>query len=206
MSDKEKEKEFDLLRSFHEQFAENQNHHQTVFIQFISAVLAVLVGYGFVYTNTSISADPFIVIRCKEAIISYSLIDLVGAYLIAQTILGLLVTLTANIGYGFRRDQFVNFRIRQKHIAEETYTAVFPANFDPGNKGWEQYLPEFNRMFIYALTIIQVLLIVSICLPAYQQFQTWKWWRWPFYFSLASPLAWSFYVYFMYYGRYKKLG
>src|SRR4051812_39468995 len=97
----------ELLKSFHEQFAGNQNHHQTLFIQFISAVFVVIIGYVFVYTNTSIDASFFSSTRDKvtgEHITSYAIIHLIGSYFLAQIILTLLCSLTMNIGYGFRRD------------------------------------------------------------------------------------------------------
>lgn len=43
----------EVKKAFVIQFAENQNHHQRLFIQFLSAVLIALVAYAYVYSNTS---------------------------------------------------------------------------------------------------------------------------------------------------------
>ena len=51
-SDKMETKE-KILENLHSQFAENQNHHQGLFIQFLIALLALFAGFGYVYTHTN---------------------------------------------------------------------------------------------------------------------------------------------------------
>lgn len=43
----------EVVKSFLTQFSNNQNHQQTLFIQFLSSVVIVLIGYAFVFSNTS---------------------------------------------------------------------------------------------------------------------------------------------------------
>jgi hypothetical protein len=206
MAEKEnKEEKFELLSSFHQQFAENQNHLQTVFIQFISAVLVVLVGYGFVYTNMTAQAKFADLVKEGSVLKSYDILDLFGSYLIAQTILGLLVTLTANIGYSFRRDQFVNFNIRHHYLDKKEYEAIFGIrSYDPRGKWLGNYLPEFNRMFIFAIYIIQLILFWSILtwLYSYGNFSFFGA-HWCITFFIFFPQVWSVYVYLLYYHKYK---
>ena len=40
-----------LALSFHEQFAQNQNHHQRMFVQVLAVLITVLVGFGYAYTG-----------------------------------------------------------------------------------------------------------------------------------------------------------
>jgi len=42
-----------ILENLHSQFAENQNHHQGLFIQFLIALLALFAGFGYVYTHVN---------------------------------------------------------------------------------------------------------------------------------------------------------
>lgn len=42
-----------ILDTLHSQFAENQNHHQGIFIQFLIALFAIFGIFGYVYTHTS---------------------------------------------------------------------------------------------------------------------------------------------------------
>jgi hypothetical protein len=46
-SDKKEEYKQELVKSFHQQFAENQNNHQSTFIQLLSIIITVIVGFGF---------------------------------------------------------------------------------------------------------------------------------------------------------------
>ncbi len=213
----EPETKDELLKSFHQQFAENQNHHQVVFIQFISAVFVVIIGYVFVYTNTSSDAMFFNVTRDNvtgEHIISYSISDLIGSYFLAQIILTLLCSLTMNIGYGYRRDQNVNYNIRKYYIEETIYTNIFGTkSFNPTKKRLLDFLPEFNSIFVNAILIIQVFFIISI-IYALCEFDNFK-----FYLTdnwhcledsilimlLVSPLLISLNLYGVFYRKYKKI-
>jgi hypothetical protein len=159
----ENSKATELLNSFHEQFAENQNHHQTVFIQFISAVIVVIVGYAIVYTNTEQNADFYFAKKAGHDIESYAIIHLIGSFLTAANILGLVSVLTINIGYGFRRDQKVNYNIRMQYLGEAKYMEIFgDKSFNPTGKSFWKYLPEFNMIFTASIVIIQLYLIFSV--------------------------------------------
>jgi len=153
----------ELLISFHRQFAENQNHHQRLFIQFVAAVFIVLVGYAIVYTNTGNDANLYTAKRSANGqIVEYSVAHVVEAYFAAQIILCLMIGLVANTGYNFRRDQMVNFRIRRHYLGQPLYASVFPDAFNPQGKSILGYLPGFNFVFAVALGAIQVLLFTSM--------------------------------------------
>lgn len=44
----------DIVKSFHEQFAQNQNHHQALFVQALAVLVTVLVGFGYVYIRAKV--------------------------------------------------------------------------------------------------------------------------------------------------------
>ena len=203
----------ELLKSFHEQFAQNQNHHQSVFIQFISVVFIVLVGYAIVYTNTSSSANLFNTLKdIEQRLISYAVFHLFGSYAVAQIILTLLCTLTMNIGYGFRRDQKVNFTIRKYFISEKEYQSLFGTkSFNPINKKIYDFLPEFNSIFVNTIIVIQAFLFMSM-IYAWTQFENFKldFSEHPVTNSLTLvvlllPLLLSFHLYRVYFNKYQEV-
>ncbi|MFN8289483.1 MAG: hypothetical protein U0U70_04455 [Chitinophagaceae bacterium] len=60
ISDADKENDIQIQKSFLNQFAENQNHNQRLFIQFLSSVLIVITAYAYVYTNTTSSDGTYV--------------------------------------------------------------------------------------------------------------------------------------------------
>lgn len=209
----------ELLKSFHQQFAENQNHHQTLFIQFISAVFIVIVGYAIVYTNTSSDAGIFNVTRDKDQhILSYAIIHLIGSFFMAELTLTLLCILLLNIGYSYRRDQNVIDKIRKYYMKEEELTNIFNISTEEQdkekpyvakNKSWLTYLPDFNLIFVIFIIVLQLLLIISV-LYAFNNFNN------PEFkhcccllcilclLMLLLPLGISILAYCKYYKKYKK--
>ena len=163
---KKSEIQVDVLKTFHNQFALNQNHHQALFIQFISAVFIVVIGYGIIYSNTVSTANLFDAIRNDQGeIISYSAIHLLGTYFVSQIVLILLGSLILNIGYSFRRDQKVNYEIRKRFLNKKLYQEVFgERSFNPSNKGliFNSFLPGFNLIFVSFIYFLQLVLLTSI--------------------------------------------
>jgi len=164
-----------LITSFNDQFATNQNHAQVIFIQFMSAILAVLIGYGYVYANTLSTAFLFDAYKKEDKLVSFSVIHLFGTFFIAELILTMLATVILNTGYGFRRDQLVIYNIRQRFM-QHRYGNIFgKASFNPRNKTLMDFLPEFSRSFFFGILTLQILLLVSfhyaiaqfICYPPF---------------------------------------
>lgn len=157
---------YGLLKSFHEQFAQNQNHHQKLFIQFISAVFIVIAGYVIVYTNTNLNADIFKIQKDPEnRIISYAVIHLLGSYYLSQSIFILLISIILNMGYNFRRDQKVNYNIRIEILEDELYKKIYGEKaFNPSKLNFKDYLPGFNILFYSFIIILQLLFFLSLFL------------------------------------------
>jgi len=205
MAEKIKE---ELLSSFHQQFSENQNHLQTIFIQFLSAVLVILTGYGYVYSNTSSGADFYNLSSFPglHDVKSFALLHLIGSFLVAQIILGLLITLILNIGYGFRRDQMVVYNIRQKYLGPEFQLEIFGTkSFDPRNQPINVFLPEFNRNFVYAMAIIQALLLGSLFWFLHKASHYSLLGDWGLTVLIFLPFIWTFIVHNIYWQKYKSV-
>jgi len=197
-----------LLVSFNEQFATNQNHGQDIFIQFLSAILVVLIGYGYIYANTAQSADIWTVAhddpKSLKDITSYALIDLFGAFIVSELILTLLATVVLNIGYSFRRDQLVIYKLRKKALGKRYQDTFGSASFDPRGQNLWDFLPEFNRMFFFGICVLQIFLLTSFFVALGRAY------CWPgtafasicLYITSIFPVGWTFWLYNNYYKKY----
>jgi hypothetical protein len=206
MTDKKIEEE--LLSSFHQQFSENQNHLQTIFIQFLSAVLVILGGYGYVYSNTSANADFYSLTYFPKLheVQSYALSHLIGSFLVAQIILGLLITLILNIGYSFRRDQMAVRNIRIKYLGQDFIKEIFGTkSFNPHDQTIYVFLPEFNRNFVYAIAVIQALLLGSLISFLYNALHFSVGEHWFLSVFIVLPFIWTFVVHNIYWQKYKRV-
>ena len=195
-----------LVTSFYDQFALNQNHGQVIFIQFLSAILAVLIGYGYVYVNTT-SLAPVYEIKRKQATLlldSYAIIHLTGTYFVVSLILTLLATVVCNIGYGFRRDQNVIVNIRKAYL-QDNYLPLFgQASFTASEKNVVDFLPEFNRMFVFGIFTLQLLIYASF-LYAALHFKNAPYFGWCpalVHFLYVFPVLWTVFIYLNYYKKY----
>ncbi len=186
-----------LITSFNDQFATNQNHAQVIFIQFMSAILAVLIGYGYVYANTLSSAYLFNAQKNDDKLISFSIAHLFGAFFIAELILTMLATVILNTGYGFRRDQLVIYNIRQKYM-QYRYGSIFgKASFNPRNKTLIDFLPEFSRSFFLGILTLQILLLISFHYAIYNLvcYPSFGYWNIGTNLVFLSPLIWTLFVF-----------
>lgn len=175
----------EVKKAFLNQFAENQNHHQRLFVQFLSVVLIALIAYAYVYTNTSNYVNPsintnniteisqpydtsiilnsfeaktFDVVKDKSGhILSYAKIHLVSIYLFAQMVLVVLGLTLLHMGYSFRRDQQVIHNIRVKSLTSEEYKKIFETSFTGLGKRFTNYLPNFYGILFFAIFAIQVI-------------------------------------------------
>ena len=157
----------DILTSFNEQFAQNQNNHQNLFIQVVSILLTVVLGFGFALSVFGGSATDK---GYKIELLEFSV-----AFCAAESILLLGISLVSNMALGFRRDQLVNAVIREKaRVTEDTATEgrwrIFPASYNPA-KGYTQrrnnkerflcltWMPNFHVAFTSSLFGFQILII-----------------------------------------------
>jgi len=152
-----------LLETLHSQFADNQNHHQSLFIQFLIALLALFAGFGYVYThtNTIISYNQSFVQKIND-VVYFSNQTLLATSIIVLAVLLLLNLILINQGYGFRRDQHLNMKIRKVYLADD-YEKVFDKLYNPDNKGFWDYLPNFYIIFFWFILGFQICVFIAIC-------------------------------------------
>ena len=79
----------EILKSFHSQFAENQNHQQKLFIHFFSTILIVAIPFGIVFINISDEANLWNVTRDinNGNITSYAVSHLIASWMLIQVAL-----------------------------------------------------------------------------------------------------------------------
>jgi len=157
-------KENKILGTLHSQFADNQNHHQSIFIQFLIALFALFAGYGYVYTHSTPDIDYYQTsLTVIDEVKYFSLITLIITSTIVIGVLTLLNIIILNLGYGFRRDQHLNKIIRKKYLGEKEYEAVFGPLYDSDNKSSCNYLPNFYSIFFWFILILQIFILISTC-------------------------------------------
>lgn len=180
----------EVKKAFINQFAENQNHQQRLFVHFLSVVLVSLVAYAFVYSNTSnyykktgtdkfetemfqgqdtsvflqpFEAKTFDTVKDKNGnILSYGKIHLVSIYLFAQMVLLVLGLTLLHMGYSFRRDQQVVHTIRIKSLGEDEFKKIFSTGFTGLGKRFTNYLPNFYSILFFAILALQLIIYWSI--------------------------------------------
>lgn len=160
----------EILRSFHNQFAENQNHQQKLFIQFFSAILIVVIPFGFVFLNTSNNADNTDNAEFSN-IQENSLSHLIATWLLVQIVSTTLSSFALKIGYSFRRDQKVVENIRRHYLDKNIYGEIFgEKSFSSINKKmWRgnSYLPLFCALFWQFAVAMQWLISVAMIYKIY---------------------------------------
>jgi hypothetical protein len=152
-----------IIETLHSQFAENQNHHQSLFIQFLIALLALFAGFGYVYTHTNpdiIYSQSFV--QRINKVDYFSNQTLLATSTVVLAVLLLLNGILINQGYGFRRDQHLNMKIRRKYLGDD-YKSVFDNLYNSDNKGFWDYLPNFYTIFFWFIFGFQVSVIIAIC-------------------------------------------
>ena len=149
----------DIIKSFHEQFAQNQNHHQKLFLQVLAVLLTVLVGFGYLYIRANVKSTEVKV--TTETIYVFMLLS---SYL-----LSLSIALISNMALGFRRDQLVacNIRVKTGTLIVNSNDGYFIGDFNPvGKHKYLLWMPEFHIIFFFTLLIVKILLILSLLLSS----------------------------------------
>lgn len=143
MPDRELRKE--ILKSFHTQFAENQRSNQQLFLKVIGFLGAVVFGFVYVYENHG-----------------YDLNKLSYATLVSELLLSFGAGAVTIISYSFRRDQYVNAKIRKESGAIGK-NRIFPESYNPctfiTSKNCLSWMPDILALFYLIFPIFQIIII-----------------------------------------------
>ena len=164
---------YDLLKSFHTQFAQNQNHHQNLFIQVVSILLTVIIGFG--YTLFNFKSTGYSPNFSTIGIFEFSV-----AFTISELILTLGVAIVSNMAMGYRRDQLMNAKIREaanitadsaNNPSEKNEFKIFAISYNPmknyhdkhfskNRRMFFDWMPNFHVIFSITFLVIQFLIIL----------------------------------------------
>jgi len=168
-----------LELSFNRQFAENQNHHQNVLFKLLTVLAAVILGYGYVLHGY----QPDLGLCCDQPSGEYDVREAIFAFVIAQALLMIGLTTISNIAYAFRRDQLVNFKIRDKHgliARSKEENNIFPFSYNPMHDFvtlhngvvvvrdlWlVNWMPGFHKLFSITFLVFQVICIAALMIKS----------------------------------------
>jgi len=141
----------ELENQLHQQLAENDNNRISTFLSFIVGIIALFGFYGYVYVNTykrkwRFDANEFLLMA-----------------IITIGILCFFSILALNLGYSFRRDQFIVYKIRKKRYKnEENYKEIFGGIYTPFRKEYYNFIPGFYNFFYWLFSVSGIFIDVTI--------------------------------------------
>ena len=131
------DKKWELEKQLHEQYAINNNAHNTSFISFVIALFALFGALGYVFVKNSFNPNG-----------EYSLdIFLILASFVSGILL-FLASLCVQIGYAQRRDQIIIEKFRKEY-------ELFVYNNTKG-KGYCEFLPDYYNQFFWLFFAAQI--------------------------------------------------
>ena len=145
MAKPDRELRKEILTSFHIQFAENQRSNQQLFLKIIGFLGAVVLGFVYVYENHG-----------------HDLNKLSYATLVSEILLSFGAGAVTIISYSFRRDQYVNAKIR-KECGVIGKNRIFPESYNPcafiTSKNCLSWMPDILALFYLIFPIFQIIII-----------------------------------------------
>jgi len=153
-----------IVKGFHEQFAQNQNHHQALFLQVLTLLISVLIGFGYLYIRIGVVSDS------NDVNVS---IDTLYLHLVlAMGLLSVAIAMILNIALGFRRDQLVASNIRvmtgvmpKSKSDENTKEFFFPFSFNPIEKvSSHDWMPNFHGIFYSGIIGVKGIILLTVLL------------------------------------------
>ena len=159
MSEEKSELAEKLAFSFHEQFAQNQNHHKRMFIQVLAVLVAVLAGFGYTYSNLQNGSSESDKMH----------LDLLYSFALSMVLFSFAIAWIVSMAYGFRRDQATASRIRiiAGAMGKEDDKACFyfPLAYNPFWKPGNPrlfWMPEYHNIFYFALSMVKFILVLIV--------------------------------------------
>jgi len=152
--------EITLEDQLHQQFAENDNNRSSVFVSFITGIIALFGFYGFVFVNTN-----------KPKYWNFDIQEFLLMSFVTIGILFFLAILALYLGYSLRRDHFIVHNIRRKRYEEKTkeeteikMQEVFGKIYSPAGKKCCDFLPDFYNLFYWLFFASEIFIFITTIL------------------------------------------
>jgi len=215
-SDRQRQTEMrnEIELSFHKQFAENQNHHQNVLFKLLTVLAGVILGYGYILHGYV----PRLY-WCIQNDSQYETREVIFALIVSEIVLLIGLAAVSNMGFGFRRDQLVNFKIRRKHgiiARNRDEDNIFLFSYNPMHDfvvlekddvkvkhlRLINWMPEFHKIFSITFFIFQLICCGAFVIKT-QSDSFFSFHEWLSYLSFVFPLF-SFWILLKYRCKIKK--
>ena len=148
------DRKFQLQSQLHQQYAENYNAHVTTFVTLLVAFFTMFgaLGYVYAYTLDGCCGVKTVVLESSVESPVYSIQTLATLSLFVSVILCFFSYLCAMFSYIERRDQGVNWDIREEYGLYNLYE-------NPRERGWFDYLSEFYKAFFLLFLVGQLMVL-----------------------------------------------
>lgn len=143
--------QLDVLLGFHKQFAENQRAREGAFLKLLAFLGALLAAYAVVIQGTLVPTGRSIHPREVQLF-----------QILAATLLFAGTWVVVVFANNFRRDQYVNVRIRRA-CGLMGHSEIFPMTYDPQESlrkwGLWLWIPDFFLVFYWLFLTLQASLV-----------------------------------------------
>jgi hypothetical protein len=150
-----KDSETALEDQLHQQLSENDNNRNSIFTSFIVGIIALFGFYGYVFVNTN-----------KRSNWNFDIQEFLLMSFVTIGILFFLAILALNLGYSFRRDQFIVYKIRKKRY-KTGMEKIFGKIYSPYNKNRCSFLPDYYNLFYWLFFASEVFLHITAIIKIY---------------------------------------
>lgn len=160
----DKNRQFELEKQLHEQYAINNNANTGTLVALLAAIMVIFTAYGLAFKNLKLESCPYN--QRDEEIVLFFLTFVI------QIVLSFLSLLIVHFGYVQRRDQNVINAIREKYYQDGEklskeywilYLGYQPYTGD-GYVGLRKFLPGFYNLFFrfFLICLFTVTLLTSV--------------------------------------------
>lgn len=162
------EKQFELEKQLHEQYAINNNSNLGSIIAILTTLVSVIGVYGYIFVHSTLdfAKDWGNFLHYHNDSKLFALDVLFFSAIASHFILVLLYFLSAYLGTNQRKEQFITFAIRDQYYKEnyENYTNIFPKNYHPFNKDKSNFIQGLYGEICRALKILFCLIsLATLC-------------------------------------------
>jgi hypothetical protein len=147
-----------LENQLHQQLAENDNNRNSVFSSFIVGIIALFGFYGYVFVNTN-----------RRKYWNFDIQEFLLMSFVTIGILFFLAILALNLGYSYRRDQFIVHNIRkERYKNKEEMEKIFGNLYSPQNKNILDFIPNFYNLFYWLFLFSEIFILFTAILKVFE--------------------------------------
>ena len=151
------DKQFELEKQLHEQYAINNNEHMSSLITLFVSLIAVLGAYGYVFLHSTIECAT----NLGTIYLEYEKYTIEALLLTASVcfiVIAVMQHLCIYQGSSQRKEQFIVYAIRQKSKMDEI---IFPDGYVPYGKKQRNFVQGIYGELVKIFGIVQFILFIT---------------------------------------------